>query len=109
MIERYQLNQSGYLLLPLLLSLASLVACSSEVSMPVSHEDDLNHSEDTQSHEVSGFLTMDQAALDTAGIKIEPAQGMEVPEFFETTGVISANESRLIHIRPLSGGIVREV
>ena len=109
MIEHYQLNQSGYLLLPSLLLLASLVACSSEVSMPVSHDDDLNHSDDTQSHEVSGILTMDQEALDTAGIKIEPAQGMEVPEVFETIGVISANESRLIHIRPLSGGIVREV
>ena len=48
-------------------------------------------------------------SIETADIRIEESRKIELQTFLETTGVVSPDESRLAHIRPLSRGIIEEV
>ncbi len=48
-------------------------------------------------------------SIETAHIQIEESKEMDLRIYLETTGVVSVDETRLAHIRPLSRGIVEEV
>ena len=48
-------------------------------------------------------------SIETAQIQIEESKEMDLRLYLETTGVVTADETRLAHIRPLSRGIVAKV
>ncbi|MCZ6484389.1 MAG: efflux RND transporter periplasmic adaptor subunit [Acidobacteria bacterium] len=48
-------------------------------------------------------------SIETADIQVEESRMMDLQVYLETTGVVSPDETRLAHIRPLSRGIVEEV
>lgn len=68
-----------------------------------------HHEEGHHEEEPDSFLTLDREAAQKAGIAVEACQLSEVAEVIETTAVVSANQSRLAHIRPLSQGTVSQV
>ncbi|GAB4243447.1 MAG: efflux RND transporter periplasmic adaptor subunit [Acidobacteriota bacterium] len=69
---------------------------------------------DVQPEEVHEDLPNDVVGLtpesiQNAGIRIEKAETIRLQEQLETTGVVSPNESRVAHIRPLARGVIEKV
>lgn len=71
------------------------------------HEGD--HVEESRREETGGFLALDPDSVARAGIEVEASRLIKVPDSIETTAIVSANQNRVVHIRPLSSGTVRRV
>ena len=52
--------------------------------------------------ETAGRLQMDAAAQKNIGLQTERAQSRPIARTIQATGVVSPNESRLAHVRPLA-------
>jgi len=48
-------------------------------------------------------------SIELGNIRIEKCRRIELQEFLETTGVVSPDESRVAHIRPLARGVIETV
>jgi cobalt-zinc-cadmium efflux system membrane fusion protein len=98
-----QKNRNNSLFQLVILLLASLImACNLETV--VEHEDQEDH-QDSPADVVE--LTLE--AIETAQILTEESKEIELQGYLETTGVVSPDESRLAHIRPISRGVIEEV
>ena len=99
-----QKNHNRSLLQLMVLVLLPLVgACNLEtVSVSEDHEEDR--------HDLPlDVVELTPESIETAQIQIEESKEMDLRIYLETTGVVSADETRLAHIRPLSRGIVEKV
>ncbi|MBI4892656.1 MAG: efflux RND transporter periplasmic adaptor subunit [Acidobacteria bacterium] len=65
--------------------------------------------EPSEEHQPSGRLRMDAAAQKNIGLRFEPAQLRPVTRSLQATGVVSPNESRVAHVRPLAQGRIEKV
>ncbi|MDA2924551.1 efflux RND transporter periplasmic adaptor subunit [Acidobacteria bacterium AH-259-L09] len=54
-------------------------------------------------------LELEIEGVRAADIQVRATQFLDFPDYLETTGVVSPNESRIAHIRPLSPGVVKQV
>lgn len=70
------------------------------------HEQSAAHSEEAT---IRDELILSDEAVKAAGITTGTARLVDVPDYLETTGTVSVNQSRIAHMRPLSEGIVEEV
>jgi cobalt-zinc-cadmium efflux system membrane fusion protein len=59
--------------------------------------------------ETVGRLEMDAAAQKNIGLQTERAQSRSIARTIQATGVVSPNESRLAHVRPLARGRIEKV
>ncbi|MGH9338930.1 MAG: efflux RND transporter periplasmic adaptor subunit [Acidobacteriota bacterium] len=87
----------------ILLSLA-LQACGDQAAnLKETHADE--HSQELPTDTVE--LTPE--AIRKANIRVMESKRIELQEYLETTGVVSPDESRIAHIRPLARGVVEKV
>ncbi len=63
----------------------------------------------TEEQKPVGRLRMDAAAQKNIGLRIERAQLRSVGRTLQATGVVTPNESRLAHVRPLARGRIETV
>jgi len=101
MFKRKNLSRSLGYLLWIFLSFA-LLSCggASEVE---SHEEE-DHEEFSEE-----VVELTPEAIQKGNIRIEKSKQIELQEYLETTGVVSPDESRVAHIRPLAQGVVETV
>jgi cobalt-zinc-cadmium efflux system membrane fusion protein len=57
----------------------------------------------------SGVIDLDQEAQKQIGLLIESARYRSASEMLQITGIVGPNQTRLAHIRPLSGGRIEKV
>lgn len=69
------------------------------------HEHEDVHEED----HIEGIIELDSSSGELAGIQLVESTRMPFRNYLETTGVVSVNEGKIAHIRPLSKGVVEQV
>ena len=55
------------------------------------------------------LVRLNSESMERAGIQIEQSRKMKLQAFVTTTGVVSQNETRIAHLRPLSRGVIEKV
>ena len=71
--------------------------------------DEASGREETPEATDPNVVTLDSAAQQNIGLKLEPAQPRTVLQTIQTTGVVGPNETRVAHIRPLARGRIEKV
>lgn len=62
------------------------------------------HAEENEEATVPGRVRMDPAAQKNIGLRLAPAQYRTLQRTIQATGIVSPNESRLAHVRPMARG-----
>lgn len=57
----------------------------------------------------AGIVEVPEAAQKNAGIEVNPATTTRLPGLLEVTGIVTADESRVAHVRPLAKGVVEKI
>ncbi len=99
-----QRNRKRNLLQLMVLFLIPLVGACNLETVAVSDEQE----EDVRDLPLD-VVELTPESIETADIQVEESKMMDLQTYLETTGVVSPDETRLAHIRPLSRGIVEEV
>ncbi len=99
-----QKNHKRSLLQLMVLALFPLVGACNLETVIVSED----HQEDRHDLPLD-VVELTPESIETAQIQIEESKEMDLRIYLETTGVVTADETRLAHIRPLSRGIVEKV
>ena len=104
-------GKNGLLLFPIrlfiftLLTLFVLASCSGSVAEELlDNNSDIAHIEDH-----SDIIELTPESIRAAGIQIEQSKRIEIRRFLEATGTVTPDESRLVHVKPLSRGIIEKV
>ncbi len=101
MFKVKKLRRSPGYLLGILLSHA-LLSCGGAAAVE-------NHEEEDHEELMGGVVELTLEAIRRGNIQIEESKRIKLQEYLATTGVVSANESRVAHIRPLAEGVVERV
>ncbi len=99
------MNARALALVPILAALF-LAACGTPADSDTHTEADPHEHEEESA---AGVVRLDPEAIRLAGIHTEPARAEELDEPLVVTAAVAPNSSRVVHVRPLSRGIVEQV
>ena len=57
----------------------------------------------------AGIVEVPEAAQKNASIEVNPVATTRIPGTLEVTGIVTADESRVAHVRPLAKGVVEKI
>jgi cobalt-zinc-cadmium efflux system membrane fusion protein len=98
------------LFLALVALLIHAAACTRKESSHEDHSSAKEHHEDVHEEDhPEGIIEIDPDSGELAGIQVTESWQFSFRDYLETTGVVSVNEAKVAHIRPLSRGIVEKV
>lgn len=108
--KKIQLSVFGFLILGL--AAIGLNACGSQTAgEDPAAQSMATHSQKEELHEDDSddAVELSQESIQKANIEIAKSRTMPLQQYLETTGVVSPNESRVAHIRPLARGVIERV